>query len=114
MKKAFSILAALSLAAFSLSGCGSSQAPQENTPADSGEETLKIGIVQIVEHPSLDTIRESFINSLEEQGYKDGENISIKWDQKKGDIIIFISAQIDLKLKLVRRDKETSLSQLRK
>ena len=34
-----------------------------------------VGIVQIVEHPSLDTIRESILTQLAEEGFVDGETI---------------------------------------
>lgn len=49
------------------------------------EAGLKIGIVQIVEHPSLDTIRTSIVNELEVLGYKQGENISINYQNAQGD-----------------------------
>ncbi len=51
----------------------------------SGEDEYTIGIVQIVEHPSLDTIRESFIEQLETNGYVDGENIVIDYQNAQND-----------------------------
>ncbi|MEN6313215.1 MAG: ABC transporter substrate-binding protein [Clostridiaceae bacterium] len=51
----------------------------------SGSKVLKIGIVQIVEHPSLNTIREAFIAELAEKGYKNGENIQIDYQNAQGD-----------------------------
>lgn len=45
----------------------------------------KIGIVQIVEHPSLNTIRESFVSQLEKEGFKDGDNIAIDYQNAQGD-----------------------------
>lgn len=53
-----------------LTGCGSSK-------EDDG--TVKIGLVQLVEHTSLDQIRESIIAQLEEDGYVDGEKIVIDY-----------------------------------
>jgi len=47
--------------------------------------TIKIGILQIVEHPSLNTIRESLIKELTAKGYKDGENITIDYQNAQGD-----------------------------
>ena len=41
------------------------------------DDQINIGIVQIVEHPSLNTIRESLVDQLAEQGYRDGENVII-------------------------------------
>lgn len=49
------------------------------------EKGLTVGIVQIVEHPSLDTIRESIISELETLGYKEGENITINYQNAQGD-----------------------------
>ncbi|MFP4017536.1 MAG: ABC transporter substrate binding protein [Halanaerobiales bacterium] len=51
----------------------------------SGEDDYTIGIVQIVEHPSLDTIRESFIAQLETDGYVDGENIEIDYQNAQNE-----------------------------
>lgn len=45
----------------------------------------KIGIVQIVEHPSLDTIRQSFLKELEEKGFKDGVNIAVDYQNAQND-----------------------------
>jgi len=58
------------------------------TACDTGSsagKTIEIGIVQIMEHPSLNTIRESFINQLAEKGYKDGENIRIDYKDAQGE-----------------------------
>ena len=45
----------------------------------------KVGILQIVEHPSLNTIRESIIKELASKGYKDGDNITIDYQNAQGD-----------------------------
>lgn len=58
-----------------LTGCGS----KEN-------EKIKIGISQIVEYSALDENREGFIKALEDNGYKDGENIDIDFQNAQGDI----------------------------
>ncbi|MGI6659548.1 MAG: ABC transporter substrate binding protein [Dethiobacteraceae bacterium] len=55
---------------------------------DAGEESKdlpKIGIIQIVEHPSLNTIREEMLAELEASGYKDGENVIIDYQSAQGD-----------------------------
>lgn len=51
----------------------------------SEKDEYTIGIVQIVEHPSLDTIRHSFIDQLEARGYVDGENIVIDYQNAQND-----------------------------
>ena len=68
-------------------GCGSNTTGQESSPASSAavEGAKKVAIVQYVEHPSLDTIRESTIKTLEEQGFVDGENIIIDYQNAQAD-----------------------------
>lgn len=72
MKKIISICMVMFVGLLVLTGCQK-------------EKVTTIGIVQIVEHPSLDTIRESFIAALAEQGYKDGENIKINYQNAQND-----------------------------
>lgn len=75
---AFMILALV----FSLTACAPSKTATSNSTK---EAQKKIGIVQIVEHPSLNTIRESLIQELEAQGYKHGEAITIDYQNAQGD-----------------------------
>jgi putative ABC transport system substrate-binding protein len=58
------VMAMMTLAASSKSESG-------NTPKTS-DAKKKIGIVQIVEHPSLNTIRENIIQEIAAKGFKDG------------------------------------------
>jgi len=70
MKKILSIvLSIIIMSTLILSGCG-------NT-STSSSSSLNIGIVQIMEHPSLDAARQGFLDALAENGYKEGENLSI-------------------------------------
>ncbi len=48
------------------------------------EVVYRIGITQIVEHPSLDTIREGALQALVDAGYVDGENIEIEFVSAQG------------------------------
>lgn len=66
----------------SLAGCGA-QKSQSNQAT--GKEKIKIGIVQIVEHPSLNTIRESFVKELAKQGFEDGKNVTIDYQNAQND-----------------------------
>lgn len=68
-----------------------------------GKKDIRIGIAQIVEHPSLNTIRESFIEQLAAKGFKDGDNIKIDYQNAQGDPNIlnticqkFVSDKCDL------------------
>ncbi|MGI6468678.1 MAG: ABC transporter substrate binding protein [Syntrophomonadaceae bacterium] len=63
--------------ALTVVGCGNT------SQKDDGK--LTIGIVQIVEHPSLNTIRESMVAELATLGYKDGENITIDYQNAQND-----------------------------
>lgn len=43
------------------------------------KEAINVGILQYVEHDSLDANREGFIAGLEEEGYIEGENLTINY-----------------------------------
>ncbi|KUP09305.1 ABC transporter substrate-binding protein [Bacillus coahuilensis m2-6] len=67
MKKALKfVYAGLLGGALLLSGCS------ETTGS---KEEVVIGVTQIVEHPSLDAAFKGFKKALEENGYKEGENV---------------------------------------
>ena len=63
MKKLISVLLAGLLVA-AMGGCSGT----DGSTAFAGEK-LQVGIVQIMEHTSLDTIRESFLQQMEQLGY---------------------------------------------
>ena len=80
MKRKLSMMVAVCLVmvmALTVVGCGNT------SQKDDGK--LTIGIVQIVEHPSLNTIRESMVAELAALGYKDGENITIDYQNAQND-----------------------------
>ena len=66
MKKFMSVMMAGMMMA-TMAGC-SNGTEQKSGSADSAGE-LQIGVVQIMEHTSLDTIRESFLAEMESLGY---------------------------------------------
>lgn len=84
MKKLISLCLIAAMTVFSVVGCSSEGKAVKTEEVKTGEMKT-IGIVQIVEHPSLDTIRESVIKNLEEQGYVDGENIKIDYKNAQND-----------------------------
>ena len=67
--KLFSLCLCLILTLGVLTACG------ENA----GDKGLKIGILQYASHPSLDNCREGVLKGLEEKGYKNGENVTIDY-----------------------------------
>ncbi|MGI6684681.1 MAG: ABC transporter substrate-binding protein [Bacillota bacterium] len=96
-KKVNSILIILSLVVLSIglliAGCSSqvnkdasSSGDEETNEANSEATNLKIGIIQIVEHPSLDAARQGFLDALAEEGYKEGDNLSINYQNAQGDM----------------------------
>jgi putative ABC transport system substrate-binding protein len=58
----------------------------EATPAESGAYT--IGITQIVEHPSLDRIRQGIIDKLSELGYAEGDDFRIDYKSAQNDMAV--------------------------
>ncbi|MDY3902473.1 ABC transporter substrate-binding protein [Peptoniphilus sp.] len=58
----------------------------------SGEDVLKIGILQFAQHPSLDNCREGVIEGLKEDGFVEGKNLKIDYQNAQADM--GISAQI--------------------
>ncbi|MFW5979977.1 MAG: ABC transporter substrate-binding protein [Halanaerobiales bacterium] len=48
-------------------------------------EEFSIGISQIVEHPALDSAKEGFIEGLAEEGFKEGEILSINQENAQGE-----------------------------
>ncbi|MGT2910732.1 ABC transporter substrate binding protein [Streptococcus cameli] len=49
------------------------------------EDTVKVGILQYMEHDSLSAAREGFVAELEKNGYKEGEKITIDYQNSQGD-----------------------------
>lgn len=66
-----------------VTGCSKDNSNNGTTSKD-GIKT--IGITQLVEHPSLDSSRIGFIKALEDNGYKDGENIKIDYQNAQNDL----------------------------
>lgn len=52
---------------------------------DKGQK-IKIGVIQIVEHESLDNAKQGFVDGLKELGYEDGKNIEFDFQIAGGEI----------------------------
>lgn len=50
-----------------------------------GDKVLKIGVIQLVEHPALDANYKGFVDGLAEAGYVDGQNIKIDYQNAQGE-----------------------------
>ena len=85
MKKLISVFTALLLLVTPLfSGCGNGK-EKDPSVTDESNVPLKLGVIQYAPHPSLDNCYIGFIEGLAEQGYIDGENISIEFQNANGD-----------------------------
>ncbi|MGJ7922342.1 ABC transporter substrate-binding protein [Neobacillus sp. LXY-4] len=70
---------------FLLTACGSGS-KETSSGAEKEMKEVKIGIIQLVEHPSLDAAREGFIAALKDAGYEKGKNLTIDYQNAQGDI----------------------------
>lgn len=92
MKRILSIIMVVALMLAAMTGCAGPEAKEEQKhlenkseiqPENDANEKIKIGIVQPVEHPSLNQIREYIIIGLEEQGLKD--KVEVIYKDAQGD-----------------------------
>lgn len=112
MKKTmFAILTSLGMAAL-LAGCSgnavsdaasSQSAVSDETSAAAPETAYTVGIGQFADHGSLDNCREGFLMGLEEAGLKEGENLTILYENAQTDGSVanqintsFASQKVDL------------------
>lgn len=91
MKKILCAVLSLALTACMLAGCSNgttssvvSKPSGSSQASKTSDAPYKIGLIQYVEHPSLDTIRESFMSRLEEWGY-DETKVQIDYQNASGD-----------------------------
>ncbi len=68
---------AVMLAALTLGGCSSSK--------NANKDVVHIGILQYVEHPSLSAARKEFVAELKKEGYVDGKNLKLDYENAQGD-----------------------------
>ena len=108
MKKLMTMVLVLVLAVTMFTGCGGS----------SDDGMLKVGIIQLMEHPSLDTIRESIIEGLEDEGYVDGENIKIDYQNGQNDMSTmkniaqkFVGDEVDVIVAIATPAAQAALSE---
>ena len=61
-----------------------SETPSSVEEGTEAPQTYKIGIVQIVEHPALDSAREGFIEGLKDEGFVEGDNVVFDFKNAQG------------------------------
>jgi putative ABC transport system substrate-binding protein len=64
-------------------GCGGSGEKESQSGGET--EALKVGIVQYMDHVALDAARQGFVAALADNGYVDGDNITIDLQNAQGD-----------------------------
>ncbi len=81
--KGMALAMAMTLAIGAVGCTNGSKESTGNTQTQS--EKLSIGIIQYMEHSALDSAREGFIAALKDNGYTEGQNISIDLQNAQGD-----------------------------
>ncbi|MEG0268061.1 MAG: ABC transporter substrate-binding protein [Carnobacterium sp.] len=71
----------LMLAGLVLAGCGT----DDKKAGEEQKDSVKIGILQYMEHDSLSLAREGFLSEFEDAGYVEGENLTIDYQNAQGD-----------------------------
>ncbi|WP_010272575.1 ABC transporter substrate-binding protein [Paenibacillus senegalensis] len=68
-------------------GSASSPSPTPSSAPNEGEtgQVYEIGITQIVEHPSLDATREGFLAALADNGFVEGDNLKVDYQNAQND-----------------------------
>ena len=90
MKKLFALLLAVTMT-LALGACSSGNTPSSpaGSPApsapDPGAKKVTVGIIQLMEHPSLDEIRGAITARLEEKAAENGLAIEVSYQNGQGD-----------------------------
>ena len=69
-----------------LAACGSSSGGDHDDTGASGGDAPIIGISQYGQHGSLDNCREGFLKGLEDEGIKEGDNLTVKYKNAAADM----------------------------
>ncbi len=81
MKRVRKLLAAMAMASL-IAGCSST--PADSTASAADGEVYHVGVAQLVDHSSLNTIREAMMDEFEQQGYVEGENLIVDYQNAAG------------------------------
>lgn len=82
------VLAAALAGVFSLgllAGCSSNPAGNDGTAANGAEKTYQVGVVQFAPHPSLDNCYKGFIEGLKQEGFEEGKNLKIDFQNAQAE-----------------------------
>lgn len=73
------------LTALTFTACSNSNEQQSGPAASGNQETFTVGVVQYATHPSLDNCYEGFVQGLAEEGFVEGENLKIEFQNAQND-----------------------------
>lgn len=82
-----SLFGAAISASLGLIGCSNSTdtaTTNENAAADTDKPAKTLAITQIVEHPSLDEMRRGIIDELADNGFVEGQNLTVNFQSAQG------------------------------
>lgn len=81
-------MAGISLLSAILFGCGADNATTNGGATGAGADVAQktLAITAIVEHPSLDAVRQGAIEALAEAGYVEGKNLSVNFQTAQGNM----------------------------
>ncbi|WP_449540309.1 ABC transporter substrate-binding protein [Ferdinandcohnia sp. Marseille-Q9671] len=87
MKRSSKVLGVLLAGFLALTGCGTDAADDTSKSANGSAEKdqVVVGITQYAPHTSLDAATEGFKKALEDEGFKDGENLKIDFKNAQGE-----------------------------
>lgn len=95
MKK-WKLLGVTAVSLFALGACGNSGGDGSSSSGDSSEDTKTVGVLQLVQHDSLDAAYEGFVAGLKDGGYEEGKNLKIDMQnaQNSQDNLMSMSEQL--------------------
>ncbi|WP_252962986.1 ABC transporter substrate-binding protein [Psychrobacter sp. PSP] len=81
---ALSAISTLGLIGCSNSSTDTAATTENSSAADAEKPAKSIAITQIVEHPSLDDMRRGIIDELADNGYVEGQNLTVNFQSAQG------------------------------
>jgi len=82
-----------------------------------GEKVVKVGLSQLVTHPALDATREGIIDALADNGYVDGENLELDYQNSELDMSLvasiaqkFVSEKVDVIITIATPNSQAAIS----
>ena len=81
IRKSWKLKASLLLGAtLLLAACGS-----DGNSGPGSDDEINVGILQLMDHESLNAAREGFVDVLEDAGYVEGDNLTLDYQNAQGD-----------------------------